>query len=85
MRTAYMDPHIPETYHQRSQRGQRRGEPHPEERCRVNLTEQPRQGNTEQEGSYQAMYHGKQRIALPAEIGVDAEHEGDHNTCQRIR
>ena len=83
MRTAYMDPHIPEAYHQRSQRGQRRGEPH--QRCRVNLTEQPRQGNTEEESGYQAMYHGEQQIALPAEIGIDAEHETDHNTCQRIR
>ena len=65
MRTAYMDPHIPETYHQRSQRGQRRGEPHPEERCRVNLTEQTRQGNTEQEGSYQACIMGNNELPCP--------------------
>ena len=30
------------------------------------------------------MYHGKQRIALPAEVGVDAEHEADHDAVDAI-
>lgn len=30
------------------------------------------------------MYHREERIALPAEIGIDAEHEADHDAVDAI-
>lgn len=77
-------PHVPKADQQRSQRGKRRGESHPEEQRRVYQAEQPRQRNAEQEGRYQAMYHREERIVLPAEIVIDVERDADHDAVDAI-
>lgn len=77
-------PHVLKADQQRSQRDKRRGESHPEEQRRVYQAEQPRQRYVEEEGRYQAMYHREERIVLPAEIGIDAEHKADHDAVDTI-
>ena len=76
--------HIPDTYHQRNQSGQRRSKPHEKQRRRTHQTEAVRQRYAEEEGGNHAVHHGEHGIALPAEIGIDAEHETHHDAIYAV-
>lgn len=75
---------VPETDQQRHQSGERRGVSHQYQVGRVNLTAQVGEGDTEQEGGNHAVYHGEPRVALPAEVRVDAEHEAHHHAVDAV-
>ena len=76
--------HIPDAYHQRNQSGQRRSPPHEKQRRRTHQTEAVRQRYAEEEGGNHAVHHGEHGIALPAEIGIDAEHETHHDAIYAV-
>ena len=76
--------HIPDTYHHRNQSGQRRSKPHEKQRRRTHQTEAVRHRYAEEEGGNHAVSHGEHGIALPAEIGIDAEHETHHDAIYAV-
>ena len=75
---------IPEADKQRHHCRKRRRITHQQQRRGIKPAEQPGQRNPEQECCYHTVYHRKNRISLPAEICVEAEHEANDDAVDAI-